>query len=64
VGLELEWAGTNERVRSRRGEPTARIVGPPGEILLYLFGRQAVARVEVAGVPAAVAAVRATSFGM
>ena len=39
VGLELEWAGTNERVRARRGEPTARLVGPPGELLLYLFGR-------------------------
>ena len=64
VGLELAWAGTNERVRARRGEPTARLVGPPGELLLYLFGRQAVAQVAVAGEPAAVAAVRETSFGM
>jgi uncharacterized protein (TIGR03085 family) len=64
VGLELEWAGANKRVRARRGEPTARLVGPPGELLLYLFGRQAVAQVEVAGEPAAVAAVRETSFGM
>ncbi len=64
VGLELEWAGTNERVRARRGEPTVRLVGPPGELLLYLFGRRAVAQVEVAGEPAAVATVRATAFGM
>jgi uncharacterized protein (TIGR03085 family) len=64
VGLELEWAGTKERVRARRGKPTARLVGLPGELLLYLFGRQAVAQVEVAGDPAAVAAVRETSFGM
>ena len=64
VGLELAWAGTNERVRARRGEPTARLVGLPGELLLYLFGRQAVAQVAVAGEAAAVAAVRDTSFGM
>jgi len=64
VGLELEWAGTSKRVRARRGEPTARLVGPPGELLLYLFGRRAVAQVEIAGDPAAIAAVRKTSFGM
>ena len=64
AGLELEWAGTNERVRARRGKPMARLVGPPGELLLYLFGRQAVAQVEITGEPSAVAAVRAASFGM
>ena len=64
AGLEVEWAGTNERVRARRGTPTARLVGPPGELLLYLFGRCAAAQVEVVGEPAAVAAVRETSFGM
>jgi uncharacterized protein (TIGR03085 family) len=64
AGLELEWVGTYERVRARRGEPTVRLVGPPGELLLFLFGRSGVAEVEVAGEPAAVAAVRATSFGM
>jgi uncharacterized protein (TIGR03085 family) len=64
VGLELAWAGTNERVRARRGEPTVCVTGPPGELLLYLFGRQAVAQVDVVGEPAAVAAVRETSFGM
>ena len=26
------------------GEPTARIAGPPGELLLYLFGRQGAAQ--------------------
>ena len=39
AGLELQWAGTTETVRARRGEPTARVAGPPGELLLYLFGR-------------------------
>jgi uncharacterized protein (TIGR03085 family) len=63
-GLEISWAGTNERVTVRIGSPTARLSGPPGELLLYLFGRQAVAQVEVSGPPEAVAAVRRTHFGM
>jgi uncharacterized protein (TIGR03085 family) len=63
-GLELEWVGTHQRERVRRGEPTARVIGPPGELLLYVFGRQAAAQVEVSGPPEAVAAVHRTHFGM
>ena len=64
AGLELHWAGTGRTVRARRGEPTARIAGPPGELLLYLFGRPDAAQVEVTGPDAAVDAVRCTRFGM
>jgi uncharacterized protein (TIGR03085 family) len=64
AGLELAWAGTARTVRARRGEPTARITGPPGELLLYLFGRQGAAQVEVTGPSAAIEAVRRTHFGM
>jgi uncharacterized protein (TIGR03085 family) len=64
AGLELAWAGTDQIVRARRGEPTARITGPPGELLLYLFGRQSAARVEVSGPDAAIEAVRRARFGM
>jgi uncharacterized protein (TIGR03085 family) len=63
-GLEIEWAGTDERVAVRAGEPTARLSGSPGELLLYVFGRQAAAQVEVSGPPEAVAALRRTHFGM
>jgi uncharacterized protein (TIGR03085 family) len=63
-GLEVEWAGTNERVRARPGEPTARLSGRPGELLLYIFGRQSAAHVDVSGPPEAIAAVRRTHFGM
>ena len=63
-GLEVAWTETGDRVTVRAGEPTARLSGPPGEILLYVFGRQAVARVEVSGPPDAVSAVRHTHFGM
>lgn len=64
AGLELEWAGTVRTVRARRGGPTARIAGAPGEVLLYLFGRQDAAHVEVSGPAAAVDAVRRARFGM
>jgi len=64
VGLELSWAGTAQTVRVRRGESTVRIAGTPGELLLYLFGRQGVADVEVVGPAAAVEAVRRARFGM
>ncbi|MDX6391245.1 MAG: hypothetical protein QOJ73_2308, partial [Streptosporangiaceae bacterium] len=64
AGLELQWAGTAQTVRARRGDPTARIAGPPGELLLYLFGRQGAAHVEVSGPDAAIEAVRRARFGM
>jgi len=64
AGLELQWAGTGKTVRARRGEPTARIAGPPGEVLLYLFGRQQAAQAEVSGPDTAVQDVRRARFGM
>jgi uncharacterized protein (TIGR03085 family) len=64
AGLELQWAGTARTVRARRGKPTACIAGPPGELLLYLFGRQSAAQVEVTGPAAAAEAVRHARFGM
>lgn len=64
AGLVLEWAGTAKTVRARPGKTTARIAGPPGELLLYLFGRRDAAQVEVEGPAAAVKAVRRTQFGM
>jgi len=64
AGLEIEWAGTSERLRVRPGEPTARLSGLPGERLLYVFGRQRAAHVEVTGPAEAVAAVCRTYFGM
>jgi uncharacterized protein (TIGR03085 family) len=63
-GLEVEWAGSGERVTVRSGGPLARLSGPPGELLLYLFGRQGAAQVEVSGPAEAVAAVGRTHFGM
>jgi len=64
VGLDLAWAGTDQVIRARRGEPTARVRGLPGELLLFLFGRRKVAAVEVTGSLEAIAAVDRTRFGM
>ena len=64
VGLEVGWAGTAERVTVRTGDPVARLTGPPGELLLYLFGRTTAAQVEVTGAAQAVTAVHGTHFGM
>jgi uncharacterized protein (TIGR03085 family) len=64
VGLEVQWTGTPRTVSARRGDPMARITGPPGELLLYLFGRQDAAHVDVRRPPAAVEAVRSARFGM
>ncbi|HTX97595.1 MAG TPA: TIGR03085 family metal-binding protein [Mycobacterium sp.] len=61
-GLEVEWAA--KRVTVRKGSPTARLSGQPGELLLYLFGRQAAAQVELGGPAEAVAAVGRTHFGI
>jgi uncharacterized protein (TIGR03085 family) len=61
-GLEIDWVG--ERVRVRPGEPVVRLSGAPGELLLYLFGRQGAAQVDVVGPPEAVAALKRTHFGM
>lgn len=64
VGLDIVWAGTRQRVTVRTGGEAAELSGAPGELLLYLFGRQAAARVDVLGPPDTVAAVRNTRFGM
>jgi uncharacterized protein (TIGR03085 family) len=64
AGLELRWEGTARTVRARRGEPIARVSGAPGELLLYLFGRQDAAHVEMSGPAPAVDAVRRAHFGM
>jgi len=64
VGLEIEWAGSHEQLALRPGEPTAQLIGTPGELLLYLFGRRSAAVIEVTGPADAVAAVQQAHFGM
>lgn len=50
-------------VLGRTALPTVTLTGPPGELLLYVFGRQRVARVQADGNPDAVRAMAEASFG-
>lgn len=64
VRLEIEWAGRDESFIVRKGEPAARLSGTPGELLLFLFGRQGASQVKVSGPDEAVKTVHDTRFGM
>lgn len=64
AGLEIEWAGRGESFTVRQGAPAARLSGASGDLLLYLFGRQTAAQVNVSGTAEAIGAVRRTHFGM
>lgn len=63
VGLVLVAPGSG-RAEVRPGAPQVVATGPPGELLLLLFGRQQVARVALDGEPHAVEEVRRARFGM
>jgi uncharacterized protein (TIGR03085 family) len=64
AGLDLVWKGTDQVVSARRGQPTARVCGLPGELVLFLFGRRDAADVEISGPPEAIEALYQTPFGM
>ncbi|SCF41796.1 TIGR03085 family metal-binding protein [Micromonospora mirobrigensis] len=50
--------------RLGRGGDRVRLVGAPGELVLFLSGRQRVARVQVDGPPAAAERLRAADLGL
>lgn len=64
VGLALSDTATGRTHALRDGSPVVTVAGPPGELLLWLFGRAGAAQVEFSGPPSAVAAVRATDVGL
>ena len=63
VGVELARPGRASFL-AKRGEPVARIVGDPAELVLFLFGRGDAARVSLEGDPAAIAALEAADLGL
>lgn len=66
-GLVLDvstGAGAPERIVAKKGDPSVTVSGPVSEIVLFLYGRQAHARVELSGPEDLVAAVRSTKFGV
>ena len=58
VGVVLEAPG-HGRQRARKGASTVVVTGPPVELLLWVFGRRAVAQVTMAGTEDVVARLRA-----
>jgi uncharacterized protein (TIGR03085 family) len=63
VGLTLVSPGYG-RVEVRSGQPAVTVTAPPGELLLFLSGRQQVASVDLAGDADAVERVRRAKFGL
>lgn len=62
AGVDLTWNGG---VLYRHGsEPRANIEGAPGELLLYLTGRNRAARVEISGDASAVGALKAADLAI
>lgn len=64
TGLVLEPTDGHDPIVAKNGSPSVTVHGPVGELVLFLYGRQAHARVELDGEPASVEAVRAASFGI
>lgn len=61
VTLDAPGFGT---VNVGAGEPHVTVTGPPGELLLFMFGRQDVARVDASGPPDAVERLKAARLGL
>lgn len=55
-------AGTGRTARIKRADVTVRLSGQPSELLLFCFGRQSVARVDLDGPTDAVTALKSATF--
>jgi uncharacterized protein (TIGR03085 family) len=63
VGLTLVSPGYG-RIEVRPGPPSVTVTGPPGELLLFMSGRQQASSVDVAGDADAAEQVRQAKFGL
>ncbi|MGK5530365.1 TIGR03085 family metal-binding protein [Streptomyces sp. URMC 129] len=63
VGLVLRRPN-GQTVVARKGVPVVTVTGEPGELLLFAYGRQGAARVELAGDEDAIAAARTARLGL
>ncbi len=63
VGVTLEAPGFGT-VDVRPGDPHVTVKGPPGELVLFMSGRQRAARVEMTGPPDALARLKAAHLGL
>jgi uncharacterized protein (TIGR03085 family) len=64
VGITLEPADGGEPIVAKSAEPAVVVRGDVGELVLFVFGRQAHTRVDLSGDVGAVQAARDASFGI
>ncbi len=64
VGIVLEPADDHEPITAKPAEPSVTVRGPVGELVMFVYGRQANARVELFGDDDSVAAATSASFGI
>jgi uncharacterized protein (TIGR03085 family) len=63
AGLLLKSPDGRERL-VKQADPVVVVTGPPGELVLFMSGRQEAADVHYEGAPEAIALVRATKLGI
>lgn len=64
VGIVLEPDDDHEPIVAKQAEPSVTVRGPVGELVLFVYGRQAHSSVELFGDDESVAAANAASFGI
>jgi uncharacterized protein (TIGR03085 family) len=64
VGIVLEPDDGRATIVAKQAEPSVTVSGSVGELVLFVYGRQAHSRVAIAGDDASVAAVIDASFGI
>ncbi|TVR22358.1 MAG: TIGR03085 family protein [Ilumatobacter sp.] len=64
AGLVLEPTDGRGTIVAKKGEPSVTVRGAVGELVMFVYGRQDHARVDLEGEPAAVEAMRNASFGV
>ncbi len=64
VGIVLEPDDDHEPIIAKRAEPSVTVRGAVGELVMFVYGRQAHSRVELFGDDDSAAAVTSASFGI
>ncbi len=64
VGIVLEPTDDHEPIVAKEAEPSVTVRGPVGELVMFVYGRQAHSRAEVVGDDGSVASANNASFGI
>jgi uncharacterized protein (TIGR03085 family) len=64
VGIVLEPDDSHEAIIAKDAEPSVTVRGPVGELVLFVYGRQAHSKVELFGDDDSVAAANTAGFGI